>query len=84
MNMKRLKVKDSVNLEDLKNYGFEFILCDDIGYYTAQPYNNQYTTAVYWIDIKTRLIEIETPCEEAYLDSTIYKLAKADILEEVD
>lgn len=78
MEIRRLKLKDSVKFEELEKYGFTY--CSD-GYYT-----NQFTLEghfyAYWIHVKTRLIELEISTDVISVDSTLFYLIRDGLVEE--
>lgn len=78
--VKRLKIKDNVDLKSLSKYGIEE--CDD-EYYTMQfEYYEHFICA--WINKVTRIIELEVTSDVFAIPGIIYHLVKDDLVEEVD
>ena len=82
-----LKIKDSVDLKELEKFGFE----EDIwGCYVktiCEGRRGQSFELI--ISANSRILEgfangADGSGEEAYLDSTLYDLIKADLIEEVE
>lgn len=78
--MKRLKLRDGINFDVLKSFGFAE--CDS-DYYTLQFEQNGHYIS-YWLHKQTRLIEIETTTDIISVPSALYKLIQLDFIEEVD
>ena len=78
-----LKIKDDIDLKELEKFGFRFMECDNNQYYTKQFIDNNGWLKAYWIDVKTRQIELEANDPFILLDDTIYDLIKADLVEKV-
>ena len=71
-----LKIRDDVNLKELKKFGFKGSRAL-FSYYEKEVKN----TGTYWISKKTRTIEFSVILDEdVLLDDTLYDLIKADLV----
>lgn len=78
--MKRLKLREGIDFNILKSFGF--VECDN-DYYTLQfEHDGHYFS--YWINKKTRLIELEITTDIFTIPSALYKLIQLDFIEEVE
>ena len=69
-----LKIKDNVDLKELEKYGF--VEMDNIKFYTKKVIRNAYDGIDYYINIDTRIIEINSNEKDEQLDDTLYDLIK--------
>lgn len=75
-----LKIKDEVDLEELKKFGFQETGSENnCKYFTYQKEEEE----TYWINVDTRIIEIEITQEIVILNNVLYDLIQAGILEKV-
>ena len=77
-----LKIKSDVDLKELEKYGF--VEMDNIKFYTKEVIRNTYDGIDYYINIDTRIIEINSNEKDEQLDDTLYDLIKDGLVEKVD
>ena len=78
-----LKIKDNVDLEELKKYGFE-----ENSFYYSKTFNFEYYKVEINIEKDRKYLIIQNDYYDSdyacYIPSIIYDLIKADLVEKVD
>lgn len=79
-----LKIKDNVDLKELEKFGFKYVSSEYYDYYFLKRYlgNDEDDRICYQIGIDDR--EIRIVRLDGELDTTLYDLIKADLVEKVE
>lgn len=78
-----LKIKDNVDLKELKKYGFELVKGYNFDFY--QKKSNENIELTYYVDIDFKNISVTTyDGDEIELDNTIYDLITDGLVEKVE
>lgn len=82
--MKKIKIVDNVDLKELEKFGFHKV-DGSLGFCSKEVKYNDFDEMDYFVNTNTRIIEINTyDGGDEPLDSTLYDLIKADLVEVVE
>lgn len=76
-----LKIKDSVNLEELKKFGFD--KCDDTYRYSSKKARDYIYESVIYLNDYERIVMIDK-CNDKNDLNIIYDLIKANLVEKIE